>query len=240
MVDIHSHILFDIDDGARNVAQSLELCKEASENGVKAIIATPHFYDYRKIESFVRERNIKANILRAELKNNDIPLAVATGAELFLSDDIFTAGNLDKLTLNNSHYMLCEFPLGPFDISRAPMWIDELCERGYTPILAHPERYVEFHRNFPVIDEILDCGTLFQVNIDSLLGRNGEDAQRMSTDMVERKIARFIATDAHDPDRRNTKLRERIELMPEAITKEMLLECMSRCPRTVLKNGDII
>ncbi len=240
MVDIHSHILFDIDDGAETLQDSVEMCIDAYKNGYKAVVATPHFNDYSNIDGFVRERNSKVRELRRVLQDGNIPLAVAVGAELYLCDEIYSAGDLDKLTINGSRYMLCEFPLGPFNIENAPLWIDELTARGYTPILAHPERYFEFYQNMYVIDDILDRGVLFQVNIDSLLGANGKDAQRMSIDMVKRKIARFIASDAHDRVHRHNRLREKIMEMPVGITNEMLIECISRGPRAVLKNADIL
>lgn len=239
MVDIHSHILFDIDDGAKNIKESLTLCRDASENGFKAVVATPHFSRYKNIDSFVRERDGKIIELRDRLAEEGVTLSVAAGAELYLNDRIFAADDLDALTINGSRYMLCELPLGPFDISRAPMWLDELIARDYIPILAHPERYLEFYRNMPVIDEILDRGVLFQVNIDSLLGTNGDIAQMMAIDMVERKIARFIGTDAHDPLYRNNRLREKIAAMPEEITDEMIIECMSTCPRAVLDDEEL-
>lgn len=239
MVDIHSHILFDIDDGAKNLNESLMLCRDAFENGFKAVVATPHFSNYRNIDSFVRERDEKILEIREQLEEEGIQLVIAAGAELYLSDRIFAADDLDALAINGSRYMLCELPLGPFDVSRAPKWLDELIARDYIPILAHPERYLEFYRNMPVIDEILDRGVLFQVNIDSLLGINGDLAQMMAIDMVERKIARFIGTDAHDPIHRNNRLREKLAVMPEEIIDEMIVECMSTCPRAVLANEDL-
>lgn len=240
MIDIHSHILFDIDDGAENIETSVKMCRDAYENGLTAVTATPHMSDYRRLDGFARERNAKIRELREELARNDIPLTVASGAELYLSDKIFSADSLDKLTINGSRYMLSEFPLGRFDIRRATMWIDELLARGYIPILAHPERYLEIHRNLWVIDELLDRGVIFQVNFDSLTGRNGEKPQMMAVDMVERKIARLIGSDAHDTVHRHNRLRERIKELPREITAEMLNECMKRVPRMILRDEEII
>lgn len=211
MIDIHSHILFDIDDGAKTPEESVELCRGAYEGGYKIITATPHFSDYRSISSFVCERNAKIQELRDMLLEENIPIKIAAGAELYLSDRIYYADNLDALTLNGSRYMLCEMPLGPFDVSRAPQWMDELISRGYVPVLAHPERYIEFHRTPFIIDEFLDRGVIFQVNIDSLIGRNGEAPQMMAVDMVTRKIAMLIGSDAHDTLYRHTRLREKLK-----------------------------
>lgn len=239
MIDIHSHILFDIDDGAKTLEDSVKLCRDAADNGVKLITATPHFFDYSHIRSFVSERNHKISVLREILDEEDIPISVAAGSELFLNDKVFSAGDLDALTINGSRYMLCEFPLGPFDIDRAPLWIDELISRGYTPIVAHPERYIEFHRNLYIIDELLDREVVFQVNIDSLTGKNGEEPQKMAVDMVMRKIALLIGSDAHDTEYRHTRLREKFKDLPECIGEKILLDCMDKNAKAIIKNEEI-
>ena len=239
MIDIHTHILFDIDDGAETLEDSVKLCRDAADSGVKLITATPHFFDYSHIRSFVSERNHKISVLREILDEEDIPISVAAGSELFLNDKVFSAGDLDALTINGSRYMLCEFPLGPFDIDRAPLWIDELISRGYTPIVAHPERYIEFHRNLYIIDELLDREVVFQVNIDSLTGKNGEEPQKMAVDMVMRKIALLIGSDAHDTEYRHTRLREKFKDLPEFIDEKILLDCMDKNAKAILKNEEI-
>ena len=239
MIDIHSHILFDIDDGAETLEDSVKLCRDAADNGVKLITATPHFFDHSHIRSFVSERNHKISVLREILDEEDMPISVAAGSELFLNDKVFSAGDLDALTINGSRYMLCEFPLGPFDIDRAPLWIDELISRGYTPIVAHPERYIEFHRNLYIIDELLDREVVFQVNIDSLTGKNGEEPQKMAVDMVMRKIALLIGSDAHDTEYRHTRLREKFKDLPEFIDERILLDCMDKNAKAILKNEEI-
>ena len=239
MIDIHNHILFDIDDGAEDIDTCVQMCIDAYKNGCTAIAVTPHFFKYKKLDEFVYERTEKIRTLRHILENEDIPLLVFSCAELFLSDEIFDAENLDALTINHSRYMLCEFPLGPFDVNRVPLWIDELISRGYTPIIAHPERYVEFHRNFHIIDELLDRDVVFQVNIDSLTGSNGPEPQGMAIDMVRRKIAKLIATDAHDLEYRHTRIKEKLHQLPDAITEEMIDFCMKEIPDRILKNKEI-
>ena len=239
MIDIHNHILFDIDDGAEDIDTCVKMCIDAYENGYKAIAVTPHFFKYNKLSEFIAERNEKIKILRHILEKENIDLLVFGGAELFLSDEIFNADNLDELTINHSRYMLCEFPLGPFNVERVPLWIDELISRGYTPIIAHPERYVEFHHNFHIIDELIDRDVIFQVNIDSLNGKNGKEPQAMAIDMVRRKIAKLIATDAHDLEYRHTRIKEKLQQLPDVITEEMVDFCMKEIPDKILKNEEI-
>lgn len=240
MIDIHSHVLFDIDDGSEDLETSIEMCRDAYKNGCEALFLTPHFFDFKSLSFFVKERDSKIEILREALEDENIPLKLYAGAEIFLSDKIFSADNLDDLTLNNSRYLLCEMPLGPFDTRHVLMWFDEIIDRGYIPVLAHPERYYEFHRNYDLIDELLDRDVIFQVNIDSLTGKNGAKAQGMAVDMICRKIAFLMASDAHETDYRHTRLKEKIREMPEEITEELIDACLNINPNKILNNQEII
>ncbi len=239
MIDIHNHILFDIDDGARTIEASVQMCRDACENGIDTIVLTPHFMQYNNIDDFVEERSERVYELCNFLKAENVNVKIIEGAELFLTDGVFTADNLDDLTLGESKYILCEFPLGPFNINRATEWVDELIDRGYVPVIAHPERYYEFHRNPFLIEELIDREVVFQVNLDSLIGLNGKSAQLMGIDMVEDGIAKLIGTDAHHPIYRHNRVKEKFEDLPEEITEEIISKCMSENPKKLLQNKDI-
>jgi protein-tyrosine phosphatase len=239
MIDIHSHVLFDMDDGAEDVETSIELCRDSYMNGCDSLVLTPHFFEYSYLEDFIEERDMRITLLREALEKEHIPLEVLPGAELFLSDRVFGADNLDELTINGTKYMLCEMPLTPFDTHNVIRWFDELKDRGYVPILAHPERYYEFHQNYDLIDEIIDRGIIFQVNLDSLIGENGSSAQEMSIDMVRRGIAQIIASDAHDLDYRHTRLVEKLNQLPNNITEDLVEKCLIENPQKIINNQDI-
>lgn len=239
MIDIHSHVLFDMDDGAETLATSIELCRDSYMNGCDSLVLTPHFFEYSYLEDFIEERDMRITLLREALEKENIPLEVLPGAELFLSDRVFGADNLDELTINGTKYMLCEMSLNPFDTKNVTRWFDELIDRSYTPILAHPERYYEFHQNYDLIDEILDRGVIFQVNLDSLIGENGSLAQGMAIDMVRRGIAQIIASDAHDLDYRHTRLIEKLNVLPNEITEALVEKCLIENPQKIINNEDI-
>ncbi len=239
MIDIHSHVLYNIDDGAEDLDTSLDMCFDAYENGCNTLVLTPHFIDYREIDDFIDERDEKIRILRKALSSEKIPLTIVPGAELFLSDRIFQAPSLDELTINGSKYMLCEMPLGPFDTRHVTLWFEELLDRGYTPILAHPERYYEFHRDYNLIDDLIELNVLFQVNLDSLIGANGPEAQGMGIDMVCRNLAHFIASDAHDLMYRHTRLLEKFDFLPDEIDEELLEKCFKTNPKKIINNQQI-
>jgi isopropylmalate/homocitrate/citramalate synthase len=148
--------------------------------------------------------------------------------------------NLDELTINGSRYLLCEMPLTPFDTHNVIRWFDELIDRSYIPVLAHPERYVELHRDYNLVDEILARPILLQVNIDSLRGRNGEAPHGMAMDLINRGFAHFMASDAHDLVYRHTRLTEKFEDFSDDITDEIIETFMRDNPLKVLNNKDII
>ncbi len=239
MIDIHSHVLFDMDDGAEDIETSIELCRDSYMNGCDSLVLTPHFFEYSYLEDFIEERDMRITLLREALEKENIPLEVLPGAELFLSDRVFGADNLDELTINGTKYILCEMSLTPFDTRNVTRWFDELFDRGYLPILAHPERYYEFHQNYNLIDELIDRGIIFQVNIDSLIGENGLSAQDMSIDMISRGIAQIIASDAHDLEFRHTRLIEKLNLLPNIITEELVEKCLIENPKKIINNEDI-
>lgn len=240
MIDIHSHVLFDIDDGAQDLDTSIDMCRDAYKNGCNTLVLTPHFIDYKNIQDFTEERNRKIKVLESALRREEIPLKLLAGAELFLNDRVFSADSLDELTINNSRYLLCEMPLGPFKTDHVLLWFDELLDRGYTPILAHPERYYALHNDYELIDEILDRPMFLQVNLDSLRGSNGRAPQEMAIDMICREFATLIASDAHDPIFRHTRLTEKLEDVPEEITDEMIEACLKTNPLKIINNEKIL
>lgn len=239
MIDIHSHVLFDMDDGAEDIETSVELCRDSYMNGCDSLVLTPHFFDYSHLEDFIEERDMRITLLREALEKENIPLELLPGAEVFLSDRVFGADNLDELTINGTKYLLCEMPLTPFDTHNVIRWFDELIDRSYVPVLAHPERYYEFHQNYDLIDELIERNIIFQVNIDSLIGENGFLAQEMSVDMISRDIAKIIASDAHDLEYRHTRLIEKLNQLPNIITEELVEKCFIENPKKIINNQDI-
>jgi protein-tyrosine phosphatase len=228
-----------MDDGAENLQTSIKLCLDSYKNGCDDLVLTPHFFEYDDISVFIEERNEKIKILRKALKDKNIPLRLHAGAELFLNDDIFEAGNLDGLTINGTKYMLCELSLLPFDTRFVTRWFENLIDRGYTPILAHPERYYEIHRDYNLLEDLIDREILFQVNLDSLIGLNGPESQDLATDMVRRGFAQFIASDAHDLQFRHTRLIEKLNELPDIITEKHVETCLIHNPQKLLNNEEI-
>ncbi len=235
MIDIHCHILPNIDDGSDSLEDSFEMLKLADENGIDVVVATPHFLHYSQLYEFVEDRDEKAKQLNRISSENGCRVVVACGAEVFLDSRVFTADNMDDLTINGSRYMLCEYTLKPFDRDKAIIYAEELIGRGYIPIIAHPERYVTFYNDPEIVNELHDMGCLFQVNASGLAGHGGEKMQDFSLELIKRGFARFVATDAHSPRSRNNKMLEKLAEFPEELSRVELEDLLSNNPLTILK-----
>jgi protein-tyrosine phosphatase len=201
MIDLHSHILPGIDDGANSLADSVEMAQLAVKDGIRQLVATPHHNNGRfSNESY----NVKQAVdsLNQELDRQHIPLKILTGQEIRINDLFWAeweAGNL--LTLNESRYMLIELPSQhvPSDL-----WgiIHELKLKGIVPIIAHPERNSALANESDTWLAIIKAGALTQVTSHSLNGLFGRRIQQIALEMCRRNLVHVIASDAHNQDLR--------------------------------------
>ena len=231
IIDIHSHILPELDDGARNLGQSLEMARLAVESGVQIVVATPHCADDRSAE--VRSA---VRLLRQALEEEGIPLRIMMGMEIFGTPDtarMLSEGSL--FTLNNSRYPLIEFEFVT-DGTQETQVLSDVIRAGYTPIVAHPERYLCVRRSPELVNRWHQMGCLFQVNRGSVMGRFGQDAEAMAQELIRRGFATAVASDAHSPGMRTPWMEDvwnylRMEIAPSA-AEYLLWEN----PRRILKN----
>lgn len=205
MIDIHSHIIPKIDDGAKDLETSLRLLEIARDGGTKSIIATPHYYkgfynfEYKDISR-------KIEVLKTLAKNNFIDIDIYYGQEICFFKDMFKELEERKIgTINNTKYMLIEFPLDDFtkDI------FDEIYElqiRGIQPIIAHPERYKVFKNNPQEINKLIEEGYLFQLNSGSILGEFSKETKKTAELFLKNNIYSFIGSDAHNLKTRTSSL----------------------------------
>lgn len=205
MIDLHSHILPHLDDGARNMAEAMSMAQIAVESGIRAMVATPHCENGGTEEARTAYRRL-CSALEAE----GIPLKLYLGMEIFGTRDtlsLLREGRL--LTLNESRYPLVEFDFLA-DGREETAVLRDLIGAGYRPLIAHPERYVFLRQNPRLINECCQMGCLFQLNRGSLVGRFGPDAQALALAMVDRGFATVVASDAHSCIRR-TPWMEQVE-----------------------------
>ncbi|MBF7024575.1 tyrosine-protein phosphatase [Staphylococcus kloosii] len=196
MIDIHNHILPGIDDGPKDIAQSIDLLQQAKEQGITGIIATPHHLSPRYTNNI---QNVKALINEMmqipAIKNIGIP--IYHGQEVRLTDQIvdeITKGNISGL--NDSQYLLIEFPSNEVPLYTKQLFY-ELQLMGFIPIIAHPERNKILANDLNMLFDLINIGALSQLTASSLLGSLGKKIQKTSLKMMNYELAHFVASDAH-------------------------------------------
>jgi protein-tyrosine phosphatase len=213
MIDLHFHCLPGIDDGPIDWDVATALCRQAAAEGTTTIIATPHVLREGWENDDPRARDellLKLNTLLAGTP------AVLPGCEYFYSSDavdLWEQGVAGPLTgLNRGPYLLVEFPAtivprGAGDV------IHELSVIGVTPVIAHPERNLQFVREPDLLETFVRKGAICQITAASILGDLGRAASGASTEFFRRGLVHLVASDAHNLDRRPPRLaaaRERV------------------------------
>jgi protein-tyrosine phosphatase len=212
LVDLHSHILPGVDDGARNDDQALDMLRAAEADGINIIAATPHAHHVnaaRILDGVERLRQLAADA--------GLTVEIIPGHEARLAPDLADRyGRQDLIPLNHTSYQLVELHL--FE-----EWPKELVERsigriqavGLTPLLAHPERYPVVQRDPDWLEVLIERGILMQINSHSLTGYHGAEAQRTAELLIQRRLVHVIASDSHSPGRRNPIIRAALERAAE-------------------------
>lgn len=234
MIDLHCHILPQLDDGAQSLTDALEMARLAVRGGVTAMAATPHCVDDRSGE--IRERVL---ILRELLEEERIPLRLYMGMEIFGTEDtarLLREGRL--LTLNNSRYPLMEFPFRGSGELQTEI-LRSVVRAGYVPVVAHPERYIYVQEQPELMNQWAEMGCLFQVNRGSLLGRFGSGARDMGLSLVERGFAAVVASDGHSPRFRTPWMQDVNQMLREQISPAAAEYLLLHNPRMILRNQPI-
>ena len=203
MIDIHSHILPCIDDGARSMLESINILSNASLNGVTDVILTPHYIDESIQVCNNKEKFDLLKKLREEVNKNNININLYLGNEVFISNNVIDLlKNREIYTLNGSRYLLMEFSMGyyPNEIDDV---LDSLFKFGIIPVIAHPERYIYLYNNIDFFKYLVDRGCLLQCNIGSLFGEYGKSAKKMVKLLLKNNLVSFFASDIH---RQNSSL----------------------------------
>lgn len=196
MIDIHSHILSGVDDGASSLEESLEMCRLSAADGVSAMVATPHAHDgvHRTHDvSFLRDKVEELNRLAGG------KLKVLLGCELRFTHDVVRHICEEKSapTISDGPYALVEFPhaIVPVGSEQA---LFELMSRGIHPVIAHPERNQSFMAEPERFYEMVEMGALGQLDTGSITGQFGKKVQQTARVMLECGLIHFLASDCHN------------------------------------------
>ena len=205
--DIHSHILPGIDDGCATVEESVAVLKHMWREGVRSVFATPHYYSSREsVEEFLKNRQESEDRLREALKGELHPVpAFCSGAEVAYFPGMDSCGELPKLCLGKSNYMLLELPFTPWS-GQVVRDVKNLSLQGIVPILAHYERYTAF-QDKRLLEAMLEAEPLVQMNASHLLGFwKGAKARNA----LRRGQVHLLGSDCHGLERRPSQMGEAI------------------------------
>lgn len=234
MIDLHSHILPELDDGSQSLRESLAMARMAVDSGITAMVATPHCADDRSWETYEAWE-----LLSQALSENEIPLKLFPGMEIFGTPDTVRMLREGKLfTLNGSRYPLIEFPFRS-DGEEETAILRSVCKAGFRPVVAHPERYGYVQRDPRLVNRWHRMGCLFQVNRGSLLGRFGSRAQETAFELVNRGFASVVASDAHSPRMRTPWMADVQQLLTEEISAQCARVLLKENPKKILKDEEI-
>ena len=206
MVDIHCHILPQVDDGAWDMEAAVAMARIARDCGVKKIITTPHFKGEPRALEAVGLIQHQLRLLRSRLKRENVEVELLPGAEVLCVPQTLELARTGRLpTLSTGRYVLTEFY---FDAGAGFMdeTLEALRKYGYLPVVAHPDRYGAVQRDPELAARGFHRGIVLQVNKGSMLGAFGRRAEVTAIRMLYRGVAHVIASDAHSPEVRTTNL----------------------------------
>lgn len=197
LIDIHTHILFDVDDGPETEEESLQMLKQAVQEGITEIISTSHALNPRFDVSFsIVETKLKH--LRKLIAQYELPLTLQSGQEIRLNDQLVHLLDHKQLhVLANSNYVLLEFPSCMVPLYTKDM-ILALKSSGYTPIIAHPERNRAIAEQPKRLEQLIREGALAQMTAGSLVGHFGKAVQKLSLELVRANYVHVYGSDAHN------------------------------------------
>lgn len=220
MVDLHCHILADMDDGAQTMEDSIEMAKEAINNGIQSIVATPHYNhkyqnEKQKIVNGVKDLNDR---LLAE----NIPLTIYPGQEVRIYGDILQDYYQGKIqTLCETQYLFIEFPADHVPKYAEGLLYTLLLE-GIIPIIVHPERNAQLIQQPDILYNLVDKGALTQITSSSVCGHFGKNIKKFTQQIIEANLTHFVASDAHNITSRSFRFNEALDVIEKEYGMDMV------------------
>lgn len=239
MFDMHSHILPEIDDGAKDLETALAMLNIAFRNRTLHITATPHVIEGKWLppwEKIVKE----CELLKQQAEQKQIKINIYPGAELAMSWDILQLiTGPGPYCLNGKNYLLVELPA-----MEIPAFADDfffaLQARGIKPILAHPERHPEIIKNPKILANWINWGILAQLNGSSLTGKMGEKVRKTAELIAINQMVHVLGSDAHTTRTRNTDLTTAIQCLTDLVGPDYTRKVINDNPQSILEGKEIL
>ena len=240
MIDIHSHILPELDDGSQSLEESVQMASLAVADGIKKMVATPHLFrnNFEHEDLGIIEQT-KDSLVEA-LKDNNIPLEIYTGAEVHVSHNLCDEikSNRNSLVINRSSYILVEFPSDHVFSGVKNLFFD-LMSDGLIPIIAHPERNTFFKRNPELLYDLIHMGGFTQMNSGSFSGLYGRRVREAALQFLELNLLHFVGSDCHNVRSSRPRLSEAVKSIAALIGEKKAAALIYENPQALLDDADI-
>ena len=238
MIDLHLHILYDLDDGAVNEEMTLNMLRIAADDGIRAIVATPHYicgasrYDCKKmVQAYNRASEL--------IEKHNLQIRLYMGNEVFLDEYTLDSINNRKChTLAGTRYVLIELPMRVFALNTQNL-IYGIINSGYIPILAHPERYLQIQQDMGILRRLISAGCITQINSLSIRGVTGKKAYDTARKILKSNMGHLVATDAHSHRLRSPVLKECFETVKDWIGEEKAVKIFYKNTETILEDREL-
>jgi protein-tyrosine phosphatase len=239
MIDLHCHILPGIDDGPETIDEAVDMCRIASADGIKTIVATPHFnpgiYENssEKVFSLIDKLGAKA-------KEKGIDVRILPGADIAVTPELPAYLKKEEyLTINRTgRYFLAEFPAA----SAPPGWdmfLLSFLNSGTIPVITHPERNSWFLEHPDALYDVVKKGVMVQVTAMSITGDLGEDIQEFSIYLLKHNLVHVIASDAHSAAYRLPLLSHAVRMAGDVIGKEKAYSLVTSIPAAIIEGRHV-
>ena len=237
MIDLHSHVLPNLDDGAKNLEEAVEMCRMAAGDGIRILAATPH---YRPKVYENGEENIFSAVSRLQevLDREGISLKLVPGVDILISPEVIPFLERNPGLTFGGRYALVELP-AQFVPPSTEDFFFRMRLKGFTPILTHPERNAEIQNNMRILEGMVDKGVLIQVTAMSLTGEFGDHIGVIAIRMVKSGLAHLIASDAHSARHRVPILSKARRILEDLVGHEKARMMVEETPRRILQGESI-
>ena len=236
MIDIHSHILPGLDDGPKELSQTIEMCRLAEADGIRTIVATPHTLNgvYQNEKGRILK---EIQDLSQMLDREGINIKILPGTDTHVHPEILKhIMNGYAMTLNDTgRYIMLEFP-DYFVFQNISKLLTLLISNGMIPIISHPERNKQMMRKIGILKEMIAMGALCQITAMSITGGFGRQVKKAAEKMIKENLVRVIASDSHSPNHRPPVLSPAVDRVRKWIGAEKALEMVTTIPEAII-NG---
>lgn len=236
MIDVHCHLVYDVDDGSKNIDESNLMLKEAKQAGFTDIILTPH---YREDYFTVPCNEIVEKVEKMREQAKELGIQLYQGNEIYATDELVQLiQDGQAMTLNNSQYVLFELSLREKPINTEQI-IYSILQDKKVPVMAHPERYPYVQKNPNLLLDYIDMGVLFQSNYGSIIGQYGKEVKDTVKLLLTHNMIHFLGSDNHRVHSVYCHVDESIEQLEKLIGREKVEELTQTNPKAILEDTSI-